>query len=154
MLCLVLSHVWIECQISICRNVRLPVKSEMLVEMKYPKFRKNLVFSSEPFYRFTRIKFTYGILICFCKFLKSQEILIGLHGTVHALGITEVDPVGTPLQELYIFIDGKGILMFFASTFWRKLQNIFGECCISKLAKVAKPWLAGFRPALSIADII
>ena len=29
--------------------------------------------------------------------------------------------------------------MFFASTFWRKMQNIFGECCISKLEKVAKP---------------
>ena len=28
--------------------------------------------------------------------------------------------------------------MFFARPFWRKLQNIFGECCISKLAKVAK----------------
>ena len=30
-------------------------------------------------------------------------------------------------------------LVFFASTFWRKMQNIFGECCISKLEKVAKP---------------
>ncbi len=49
-------------------------------------------------------------LFCFCKFLKSQEILIGLHGAVHAPGIPEVDPVGTPLQELYIFIDSKGIL--------------------------------------------
>ena len=29
--------------------------------------------------------------------------------------------------------------LFFASTFWRKMQNIFGECCISKLEKVAKP---------------
>ena len=29
--------------------------------------------------------------------------------------------------------------VFFASTFWQKLQNIFGECCISKLEKVAKP---------------
>ena len=29
--------------------------------------------------------------------------------------------------------------VFFASTFWRKLKNIFGECCISKLEKVAKP---------------
>ena len=28
--------------------------------------------------------------------------------------------------------------LFFASTFWRKMQNIFGECCISKLEKVAK----------------
>ena len=31
------------------------------------------------------------------------------------------------------------LYMFFASTFWRKMQNIFGECCISKLEKVAKP---------------
>ena len=30
-------------------------------------------------------------------------------------------------------------VLFFASTFWRKMQNIFGECCISKLEKVAKP---------------
>lgn len=29
--------------------------------------------------------------------------------------------------------------VFFASPVWRKLQNIFGECCISKLEKVAKP---------------
>ena len=33
---------------------------------------------------------------------------------------------------------------FFASTFSRKLQVIFGECCISKLEKVAsgarRPW--------------
>ena len=29
--------------------------------------------------------------------------------------------------------------VFFASVFWQKLQNIFGECCISKLEKVAKP---------------
>ncbi len=28
--------------------------------------------------------------------------------------------------------------VFFARPFWRKLQNIFGECCISKLAKIAK----------------
>ena len=28
-------------------------------------------------------------------------------------------------------------IMFFASLFWRKLQNIFGEHCISILAKVA-----------------
>lgn len=49
-------------------------------------------------------------LFCFYKFLKSQEILIGLHGAVCATGITEVDPIGTPLQEFYIFIDGKGIL--------------------------------------------
>ena len=37
--------------------------------------------------------------------------------------------------------------MFFASTFWQKLQNIFGECCISKLEKVAKPRLAAVLPA-------
>ena len=37
--------------------------------------------------------------------------------------------------------------MFFASTFWRKMQNIFGECCISKLEKVARPRLAAILPA-------
>ena len=38
--------------------------------------------------------------------------------------------------------------MFFASTFWQKLQNIFGECCISKLEKVAKPQLAAVLPVV------
>ena len=38
-------------------------------------------------------------------------------------------------------------LVFFASTFWRKMQNIFGECCISKLEKVARPRLAAILPA-------
>ena len=37
--------------------------------------------------------------------------------------------------------------VFFASTFWRKMQNIFGECCISKLEKVARPRLAAILPA-------
>lgn len=37
--------------------------------------------------------------------------------------------------------------LFFASTFWRKLQNIFGGSCISKLAKVAKHWPTVFRLA-------
>ena len=37
--------------------------------------------------------------------------------------------------------------MFFASPFWTKLQNIFGHCCMSKLDKVAKHWLALGRPA-------
>ena len=69
------------------------------------------MFSSEPFYHFTVIKLTCGILICFCKFLKSQEILIGLHGAIHAQGISGVDSVSTPLQELYIFVDGKGAFM-------------------------------------------
>ena len=38
-------------------------------------------------------------------------------------------------------------IVFFASTFWRKMQNIFGECCISKLEKVARPRLAAILPA-------
>lgn len=38
-------------------------------------------------------------------------------------------------------------LLFFASIFWKKLQSIFGECCISKLEKVAKPRLAIILPA-------
>ena len=46
-----------------------------------------------------------------------------------------------PLSILYL---SSGVLftpfiVFFASTFWRKLQNIFGECCISKLENIAKP---------------
>ena len=39
-------------------------------------------------------------------------------------------------------------ILFFASTFWQKLQNIFGECCISKLEKVAKPQLAAVLPVV------
>ena len=38
--------------------------------------------------------------------------------------------------------------MFFASTFWTKLQNIFGHCCMSKLDKVAKRWPVMIRPAI------
>ena len=37
--------------------------------------------------------------------------------------------------------------MFFASPFWTKLQNIFGQSCMSKLDKVAKHWPALNRPA-------
>lgn len=37
--------------------------------------------------------------------------------------------------------------VFFASTFWTKLQNIFGHYCKSKLEKVAKPRLAAILPA-------
>lgn len=33
-------------------------------------------------------------------------------------------------------------MMFFASTFWTKLQNTFGHCCMSKLDKVAMTRLA------------
>ena len=68
------------------------------------------------------------------------------------------------LQDINLFLDkgqilgyigpnGAGktttikIIMFFASTFWRKMQNIFGECCISKLEKVARPRLAAILPA-------
>ena len=39
------------------------------------------------------------------------------------------------------------IRLFFASTFWTKLQNIFGHYCKSKLDKVAKPRLAAILPA-------
>ena len=40
-----------------------------------------------------------------------------------------------------------GVMLFFASTFWTKLQNIFGHYCKSKLDKVAKPRLAAILPA-------
>lgn len=43
---------------------------------------------------------------------------------------------------------GLSISVFFASTFWRKLQNIFGESCISKLEKVARHRLAIILPAI------
>ncbi|NLV52295.1 MAG: mechanosensitive ion channel family protein [Bacteroidales bacterium] len=40
------------------------------------------------------------------------------------------------------------IRLFFASTFWTKLQNIFGHCCMSKLDKVAKRWPVVLRLAI------
>ena len=42
-------------------------------------------------------------------------------------------------RQILIRVINLSKAMFFASTFWRKMQNIFGECCISKLEKVAKP---------------
>ena len=64
--------------------------------------------------------------------------------------ITEVDRLGRnkqeTLKELQYYRDN-GIRVFFASAFWKKLQSIFGECCISKLEKVAKPRLAAILPA-------
>ena len=47
----------------------------------------------------------------------------------------------------HVFKPLKTDVVFFASTFWRKMQNIFGECCISKLEKVARPRLAAILPA-------
>ena len=44
--------------------------------------------------------------------------------------------------------------VFFARPFWRKLQNIFGECCISKMEKVAKLPEGRLKPSGSIADIV
>ena len=47
-----------------------------------------------------------------------------------------------------VFLNGKISLdhlsprLFFASTFWTKLQNTFGHCCMSKLDKVAMTRLA------------
>ena len=52
-----------------------------------------------------------------------------------------------PLYEKYQDDDTSPAKVFFASTFWKKLQSIFGECCISKLEKVAKPRLAAILPA-------
>lgn len=49
-----------------------------------------------------------------------------------------------------LLVNKKGldtIRLFFASTFWTKLQNIFGHYCKSKLDKVAKPRLAAILPA-------
>ena len=51
------------------------------------------------------------------------------------------------ILEMEVDKDHIHIMMFFASTFWRKMQNIFGECCISKLKKVARPRLAAILPA-------
>ena len=44
------------------------------------------------------------------------------------------------IESIYYYV-------FFASTFWTKLQNIFGHYCKSKLDKVAKPRLAAILPA-------
>ena len=47
----VLSHVWIHCQIPFCRSIQFPAKSEKLAEMKYPKLRKNPSCSARHFLR-------------------------------------------------------------------------------------------------------
>ena len=41
-------------------------------------------------------------------------------------------------DEIEFEINDENPLLFFASPFWTKLQNIFGHCCMSKLDKVAK----------------
>lgn len=55
------------------------------------------------------------------------------------------------LQKEYLEVRDYEVLLrqtvFFASTFWTKLQNIFGHYCKSKLEKVAKPRLAAILPA-------
>ena len=52
--------------------------------------------------------------------------------------------VSAILKELH---RKQAVNLFFASTFWTKLQNIFGHYCKSKLDKVAKPRLAAILPA-------
>ena len=57
-----------------------------------------------------------------------------------------------PVVNVNLLVDEKtyaGVKagVFFASTFWTKLQNIFGHYCKSKLDKVAKPRLAAILPA-------
>ena len=54
------------------------------------------------------------------------------------------------LCEYLVTMDVRSLApkLFFASTFWRKMQNIFGECCISKLEKVARPRLAAILPVV------
>ena len=62
--------------------------------------------------------------------------------------ISVIVPSYNEEKTVKLFYDEmKRIMMFFASTFWRKMQNIFGECCISKLEKVARPRLAAILPA-------
>jgi len=51
------------------------------------------------------------------------------------------------LSQGHNTIDGT-LKLFFASTFWTKLQNIFGHCCMSKLDKVAKRWPVVLRLAI------
>ena len=58
------------------------------------------------------------------------------------LGISAVASVGVSG-----FLYSENVNLFFASTFWTKLQNIFGHYCKSKLDKVAKPRLAAILPA-------
>ena len=40
-------------------------------------------------------------------------------------------------QKNFLFFVFFYLYLFFASTFWTKLQSIFGHCCMSKLDKVA-----------------
>ena len=63
---------------------------------------------------------------------KQQELVSNLEQLAATVGVTP-----TPEPPM----------VFFASTFWTKLQNIFGHYCKSKLEKVAKPRLAAILPA-------
>lgn len=44
-------------------------------------------------------------------------------------------PVGIP--PAILAVAQRSFAVFFASPFWRKLQNIFGGCCSSKMEEVA-----------------
>lgn len=53
------------------------------------------------------------------------------------------------LKKMFEYMSSYNVslFVFFASTFWQKLQSIFGECCISKSEKVAKLRLTAILPA-------
>ena len=70
----------------------------------------------------------------YCKYLKERY---GDRVTFTDQERCSIEPGGM-LSHMYVF---------FASTFWTKLQNIFGHYCKSKLDKVAKPRLAAILPA-------
>ncbi len=55
----------------------------------------------------------------------------------------EQAPVFSLIQKIEI----DNYEVFFATTFWTKLQTIFGHCCMSKLDKVAKASAGSLIPA-------
>ena len=74
-------------------------------------------------------------------------------GSRFGTGIKQLEPVDDANHiimdySIYDAIEaGFNHVVFFANTFWTKLQNIFGHYCKSKLDKVAKPRLAAILPA-------
>lgn len=77
------------------------------------------------------------------RFGKSSEKL----GTENQISFLEVDGNIIYFNEAEAIDSLAEYEVFFASTFWIKLQNIFGHYCKSKLDKVAKPRLAAILPA-------
>ena len=126
--------------------------------------KARLVVSSEPLpNEMLKIKKLYWVCLfaILIGLVFTPLLAIGIMGAMLLYCIDDI-VVKNKLDRLrrakFKFVSGVGndevfqtmqpILVFFASPFWTKLQNIFGHCCKSILDKVAKHWLALNRPAV------